>query len=155
MRQHANGTQTTVLDNIRWGLWYGIFMAVLLSALAALILLTRGTGPFSKNVVSLGTAIAIYAIGGVLGGAILGLLRPLTRYFIGVLLISIPVSLPIFAGSLLAFKGSPWSWDRITWITIAMLTFVIAPFFGIVIWFQNRRHNVSNNEVASSASPNR
>jgi hypothetical protein len=70
-------------------------------------------------------------------------------------LLSIPVSPPLFAGSLLAFKGSPWSWDRITWTTLAIMTSVIAPFCGIVSWLQNRRRNVSNDEVAASASPNR
>ena len=74
----ANHHKTTLSENLEWGLWYGCAMAAAYSAIAILLFLLRGPKPFVHNGVSLLSTIAVYAIGGILGGFILGLLRPLT-----------------------------------------------------------------------------
>jgi len=114
-------------------------MACFYSAFGLLILLTRGAKPFAANKVSPASAIAVYLISGPIAGALLGLLRPFTRHLPGAMLVSIPVSFPVFAGALLAVSGMPWTWDRGTWIMLLILTCAIGPFFGGILWYQNRR----------------
>lgn len=131
--------RTTVAENVRWGLWYGIAMACGYSAIVILIFLARGPTPFVHNGVSIVSTIAVYAVGGTLGGLILGLLRPLTRHLLGVLLTAMPVSAPLWGGILVATRGVPWGWNENTWITFAILTCFFGPLFGLVNWSQNRK----------------
>jgi hypothetical protein len=136
MRQER--TKSSVTENVKWGLWYGVFMGCFYSAFGLLILVSRGSAPFANRGISFGTTIAAYMVGGTLGGCILGLLRPITRYVLGAMLAAIPVSLPLFAGLLVAMSGSPTEWDENTWITLVGLTCVIAPFFGFLTWYRNK-----------------
>ena len=131
--------RTSLAENIEWGLWYGVAMACAYSAIAILLFLIRGPRAFIHNGISLVSTIAVYLIGGILGGLMLGALRPLTRYFLGVLLVAIPVSAPLFGGILVATKGVPWQWSEKTWITFVIATCFFGPFFGFISWRQNRK----------------
>lgn len=131
--------ETNITTNLEWGLWYGVAMACAYSAIAILLFVVRGPRAFVHNGVSLASTIAVYAIGGILGGLILGLLRPLTRYLFGVLLAAIAVSAPLFGGILVATRGVPWEWSQKTWITFTIATCVFGPLFGFINWRQNRK----------------
>ena len=113
-------------------------MGCFYSAFGLLIFSARGSTPFTNRGVSFGTTIAAYMIGGTLGGCILGLLRPITRYVLGAMLAAIPVAFPLFAGILLAMKGFPTGWSERTWISLLVLTCLIAPLFRASSWYRNK-----------------
>ena len=93
--------------NIGWGVLYGLLFATLYSAAAVLIYLFRGSEPFEANEVTLGSTVAVYFLGGILGGAIIGLLLPWTRWRIG----SVIAGLPGCLGFGLLVSGPITKWD--------------------------------------------
>jgi hypothetical protein len=80
MRSYANApVAERVKDYSRIGFWIGLG----LSAYAIVLFLIRGSKPFDALETSVVTVCLAYLFGGVLGGAIYGLLEPFTSTFIG------------------------------------------------------------------------
>ena len=130
--------RTSLSENVKWGLGWGVFMGCFYSAFAVLILFTRGPQAFSSKGASFAGMIAVYIIGGIVAGCFLGILRPITRYFVGALIAAILVSVPPFAGLLMATSGTPLQWSRNTWLTLILLTCIVAPIFGGATWYRAR-----------------
>jgi hypothetical protein len=79
-----------VLKNLRWGLGAGLFFACFFSAWVAVVYLFRGSAPFEARSVTLLSTVARYFGGGLLAGAIVGLLRSLTRWRLGAMAVGWP-----------------------------------------------------------------
>jgi hypothetical protein len=85
--------------NLKLGLFGGAFMGVFLSAIALAIVAIRGTGVLERlGHLSLGTVIATYLAGGLAGGAIFGLLLPLTTWRWGAVVVGTLVAAPFYFG---------------------------------------------------------
>lgn len=128
--------KTSLSENVKWGLGWGVFMACFYSAFAVLILLTRGPQAFTSKGASFTGMISVYIVGGILAGGILGMLRPITRHFLGAVVAAIPVSVPPSGGLLIAIRGAPLQWSRNTWLALVVLTCIIAPIFGAATWYR-------------------
>src|SRR5436190_5839394 len=64
-------------NNIRWGLRFGLTLAVLFSVYVGLLVVLEIKRPFENNHIRPLALIAAYFVGGTLGGLIVGLARPL------------------------------------------------------------------------------
>lgn len=81
--------------NLLWGIRYGVIFAAFYCATALAIFAVGGSGAFARYNISLGRTLACYLLGGIIGGAVLGLLRPLTRSWVGSAFVGVLATLPV------------------------------------------------------------
>ena len=123
------------------GLWLGASAAVFCSILAlAVTRLGGGEAVLRSQHVRLPELIPIYAIGGLGGGLIWGVLRPLNRWVWGAMVNGYCASLPGIALIVRAQArtGEPLS----TTIELTLLTNLIGALVGAYAWFYFRGDRV-------------
>lgn len=119
-------TWKRVTRSTRIGLSVGVLIAVMAS-----IAITVGLGPSYRGLLeALLTTAILYVGGGVVGGAIVGLVRPIASRSLGAALIGVLASAPFFAGTAFAVSGFEWTVD--TTITLLIVTVVLGAPLGVV-----------------------
>jgi hypothetical protein len=90
----------TTLQDMLWGIRQGVRLATIISTLTVLVGVSLGlaTGTWSTF---FAYAVLVYIAGGIIGGLLLGALRPLGRRMLCSMLIGAIVIAPFFYGSLL------------------------------------------------------
>ena len=132
---------STLNRNLRWGVGNGLYMACFFTVVVVLIrVFADHNSSSASHRLSLPVIIGVYVVGGVLAGAIVGVLRPLTRYAIGAMLVSLPAFLPIATLITMAYEGSPEHWGKAVWETVLLLTCTAGPGFGLVTWLSSQTH---------------
>jgi hypothetical protein len=129
--------------DVKGGIWIGLQFACAYSLIAFLILALGGTLGTVRGWNIFGRYLSVYVFSGVVGGAIYGVLRPLTNRQWGLMLVLSMVGLIIYPATMYTFltlngrKSEPGLW---------ILTMVVAIVFGIgaghKIWGQ-RSHRGS------------
>lgn len=100
-----------LLGNLKWGVGYGLIFAVLFSLIVIVQYLLAGPGVAASRGIPVVAAIGAYFGGGIIGGVLLGLLRPLTRWRLGSAVVGIITCLPLSVAFALAFEGRPSNWS--------------------------------------------
>ena len=100
-----------VKRNILWGIRYGLAAAVLYSILVSIQYILVGSRSLEGRGVTLLSTIVVYFVGGIAGGALVGVLRPLTRWRLGSAVVGVVVCFPLAAASLVAIDGPIASWQ--------------------------------------------
>ena len=95
------------IGNLKWGVKGGLTLAVFYSLWIGLVFLIGGADTFGRLGVSPTTVIAAYVTMGVLAGAVIGLLRPLTGNGFGAFVVGYLAAVPIAAGGMICFDGWP------------------------------------------------
>ena len=96
--------------DIRSGALAGLIAGGLLAVWATVVLVTHGGAAFESKHLTYGTTVAIYLAGGTISGAIVGALKPLARYDVGVPVVGIAAALPALVGLRIATRGiGRWS----------------------------------------------
>ena len=90
-------------------------MAAVFSCYVAIIAVARGSTHYDQYDLSLGAIIVTYFVGGVAGGAVVGVLRPLTKYFVGAALVGLVAALPLAMAVGVATHGDPRHWSADNW----------------------------------------
>lgn len=90
------------------GMILGVAMALITCVVAVTLYVLRGPAAFERLGVSLTEVVAIYCLAGVLGGAIGGLLYPLTRWRGGAALLGAFAATPLYVGAALLLSAD-WS----------------------------------------------
>jgi len=80
------------------GIVAGLAMAVLTSLAVVIMYLVRGPGTFERLGVSLGSTIGLYLAAGVVGGAVVGFLLPLTVWRWGAVFVGMVAAVPLYWG---------------------------------------------------------
>lgn len=125
----------TLWINVRWGVGWGIGLAVFFSLYALVILVLRGSEPFTRvHVTPLGT-IAAYLAGGVMAGAIVGVFRRVARHPVGAMLVGIPASFPVLVALWIATDGLPSHWNHSDRFGVIFCSLVSGPVFGFAAWY--------------------
>jgi hypothetical protein len=116
----------------------GVSVGVMFCLVALLIFLFRGHQPLDSNHVSVLRTVATYLLAGALGGLVVGLTLPLTRWMPG--------------AALVAFLAAFVVWFFVGWslspqepvLAIAHTSAVLGAAFGLPIgvgfWYQDRRY---------------
>jgi hypothetical protein len=94
-----------VWSNLLWGVYWGICGFIFYSLVAAAILLARGSAAFHAAGTTLGGAITGYLAGGLGAGIMLGLLRPLARWWWGAAVMGFFCALPVWFATMIAVQG--------------------------------------------------
>jgi RsiW-degrading membrane proteinase PrsW (M82 family) len=123
--------------NVLWGVKAGLFFASFYSLFVLLLYAFRGEEPSESKGVSLLAVVVTYFIGGVLGGAIVGLLRPFTRERWGAIVVGMIAALPVVLGFSFAMYGSIATWEGSTWGG-TLLTTVVLGTIGALAWWEPR-----------------
>ena len=102
-----------VLSNIFRGARWGLAFATVYCAYVTLIFIIGGPGVLDRYGVSLGEVVLVYVVGGILSGASVGLLLPLTRWKAGSALVGVVAMLPVFVGIAYTVAGPPpWEFPQ-------------------------------------------
>jgi hypothetical protein len=95
-----------IAANIRWGLRGGLWVAAVLSGYVVMLYVARGSAPFVANSTTLPQVLLLYAAGGLAGGILVGLLRPLTRWRAGAVFTGVLTAALVYDGAIRAVTGS-------------------------------------------------
>ena len=129
MRESPSSSARQIATDVGWGVRAGAVYGVLLSVLAIVIASLRlERRQIAAEAPELAQALLIYFGGGIVAGAIVGLLRPLTRRRDGATLVAILALLPAMFCLGLAMFGTPVAWTRAEWLGLA----ISAVVFGVL-----------------------
>lgn len=116
--------------NVRWGLTQGVVFAVIACVTVTLFEIPRWQMYREQAWLVMG----IYFASAIGAGAIVGVLRPLTRHLIGAMLVGIVAAIPFgLVGS--TISGST-SLKHIDWTFIAIIALPCGPLAGAIRWSQ-------------------
>ena len=137
-----------VLNNMRWGLSWGFKMAVAATTLATAVLLIGGPSVFEGRP-GYFQIVRFYILGGMVGGLLLGLSRPLTRYRIGIAFVGICVISGVFFSFLLFAVGMS-NLKTFDYLALAFFSLVGGPLGAEII-----RRGTSSNRNGTNSTDNR
>jgi hypothetical protein len=93
----------SVAANVAWGVKYGLGFATMLSVLVGILALLSGSAANGKHAaLDAGTIIGFYYVVGTVGGVAAGLMRPLTRFYLGRIAMAYVVLFIVYGGGTLA-----------------------------------------------------
>lgn len=95
----------------------------------------HGSAPFSAHGTSLGRMVASYFFAGIIGGAFIGLLRPISRWWWGAVLTGILVSFPILF-TLLTSVGES---GKVGVSDLLSGAVILGPAWGLLAWHGSKR----------------
>lgn len=93
----------SVTANVSWGVKYGLGFATMLSVLVGILALLSGSAADGKHAgLDAGTIIGFYYVVGIAGGVAAGLMRPLTRFYVGRVAMAYVVLFIVYGGGTIA-----------------------------------------------------
>jgi len=119
-------------------------MAVGFTVIGVVAAIVGSLDPAARNDPSLASFVAFYFLAGAVGGLLFGLLRPLTRYKAGAMLVGTAVaavSVALLARMFVVTDG----WTLFDTIAVALYSLVTGPVATLMLWkVRARRGNVSS-----------
>lgn len=125
---------TIMLRDLFWGLKWGLLFALFFSIAASLMNAVSGGAIAEQQGVSLLSSIAIYVCGGLLGGSVLGLLRPMTRRRAGASVVGFFVMMVVGTATALIILGPLPTWDEGDWIGVIITAVLLGAPGGYMYW---------------------
>jgi hypothetical protein len=122
------------VQDLKWGLKWGMWFAVFFSAIAIVMTIVTQGEVLKRQNISLPASIGIYVFGGLSGGVILGLLRPLTRKRLGATVVGILVLTPVTVVLGIMMFGPIGRWDENMLLTIILLPIILGGVGGYSYW---------------------
>jgi hypothetical protein len=120
--------------NLSWGLTWGLGFAAWFSLIAGLIYLIAPREHAGGPPVQLPHILTAYWAGGLVAGVLVGVLRPVTRYWWGAALVGLLAMIPISASIGLAMWGWFTDWTTINLQALLVYGSVVGPVGGILLW---------------------
>ena len=124
----------TLAKNLVWGMVLSLACAVVLVAYVTILFLVAGQRPFVANGITYGKIVWAYLAGGLGGGIIVGLLRPLTRRRAGGILTGILVATCAYGAIAVGISGWVTRWDTGDWVVLAILGLGGGTYGGNSFW---------------------
>jgi hypothetical protein len=118
-------------QDVRWGLKWGIAFGICLALYTLIVYLAAGDQPFHRVGASPLTVLGVYILGSLAAGAIVGLLRPLTKERDGAMLVGVLAAMPASFVINLTMFGPPNAWSAGDWFQFV----VLGAMFGAVLGF--------------------
>jgi hypothetical protein len=109
-------------------------LAGLFSAYAIVVALLHGSLVLTDKKLNVFAVVSCYLAGGAAAGSIAGLLRPLNKTMLGRALIGIAAGAPVSMSVIVLLAGPPTVWRVPEWISVAVCTFVIGPFWALYVF---------------------
>ncbi len=109
---------TKLGSNLRWGITGGLWVAAFYCIWVTGLYVVRGPEPFERNGVTFLSTIFTYLAIGIVGGGLVGLLRPFSGERFGAYGIGVLVGLLGAFALTILIAGSPARWELAEWGTI-------------------------------------
>jgi hypothetical protein len=127
---------SSLLGNLAWGVKGGVAFAIASVAWVGVLVVINGSvvlQPRHGPPVNAWLVILAYLAGGIVAGAVVGLLRPAVRWRLGAALVGMVAAVPVFAGIRFLVDGlTPWA--RGDSAVLAFCVVVGGGLAGVVIW---------------------
>lgn len=123
-------TMIRLANNVAWGIRRGVVFASVYAAWAVVLLVARGSAPFKRYGTTFGATIALYFVGGVAAGAIVGALRPLAQWRAGAAAVGVVAATPVYLATMLVLEGPGWFAPSETPITGIIFGWALFAGFG-------------------------
>src|SRR5438045_2937313 len=123
-----------LLRNLRWGIGWGVVMAVGFSLFALLQYLLRGEQVFARLGLTFVDLIKSYLGAGVVCGTVIGFLRPITRWRWGGMLVGVLLTGIGYGAIFISFDGSPQRWPTHNWVVLGIVAIVFGIYTGNREW---------------------
>lgn len=119
----------TLRHNILWGARWGLFLGGVYGLFALFVLMIRGfpEGPTQA-------VLAIYIGGGILGGAILGMLRSWIRTQGRAMAAGVVIVVPVVVGFLYLMDGPISSWGEVQVFSLIVSSLILGLMGGKIFW---------------------
>lgn len=100
-----------LLGDLKWGVGWGVFTGVVLMTFAAGVLTLRGgIGSSGARHITWSTLLALYPVGGALGGVVVGISRRRVQSRLSAMIVGPFVVLPFLTVVIWMVGGHPRSW---------------------------------------------
>lgn len=127
-----------MLQRMWLGMQIGVLVAAFLSVVALLIFLIEGPPPENQEI-TIRQLVVIYGGGGLITGAVAGLLAPATRHWAGAMAIGIIAAIPVAALALLTLYGTA-QWTRTDTEVMFIWSILVGGLVGLALWHQTRHY---------------
>ena len=119
----------------------GIAVGAVYSVYGLILFAIRGGEPFTRVGVTLPGLMVAYLISGAIGGGLLGVLQPLTRNFLGFLVVAVLAALVAVVGVAMSMNGFVTHWSGEDW----MAAVISAIMLGSITAFLSGKSRPSKN----------
>ena len=122
--------------DVRWGIGWGVAFSALYGVLVVAQYFASQGQVLERKGLHLLVVLAAYAASGVLGGAVLGILRPLGRSKGGSMLLGFIVMLPVGVMLQTAIRGLPPAWSGVDVASVILMASTMGPIAGWIAYSQ-------------------
>ena len=137
-RQPPRRAYPVVLRNLTWGSLWGLFLGGLYSLAGSAVYVLKGSSAADPGGVSLADIVSTYLLGGMAGGAIVGLLRPLTRWRTGAAVVGVVALTPVCMGFLYLMSGPIRNWAGAEIFALFVTAVPVGSYGGYQMWEPTR-----------------
>ncbi len=135
---------TSILKNLKWGLRWGLTMAVGFTVIALFASIGRYLDPSAASEPSLASLVGFYFIAGICGGLLLGLLRPIAKHKTGALFIGTAVVALYLALLDYLFYAATDGWRQVDTILVVLGALFGGPAATLIIWYVRARRGTGS-----------
>jgi hypothetical protein len=125
-------------SNVWWGTSGGLIGAALYSIIVLVVYAIQGPDALARDHVTLGSVLALYWAGGIIVGAIVGVLRPLTKVRLGAIAVGFIAALPVMAGASFLVDGVRGLLDPGSRFVSVFCSLVLGGYGGNMLWRRTR-----------------
>lgn len=124
--------------NVKWGTSWGLAFGAFYSIWVLVLFAFSGTAAFDRLRITLPKAIMFYMLGGLVVGAIVGVLRPLSTRLAGAVAVGMIATVPLALGFRLVTRGlAPWT--GVDTAALITSTIVLGGLGGLIFGSDNPR----------------
>lgn len=131
-RVDLQGKEHSFVGNIAWGIRWGVLFSLGFIAYIALLFLARGQAPFAEYGMTFGRLVTLYLGAGMASGAVVGVLRPLGRWFWGAAVIGFFAGV-VVASCLMFLENGVFAWGAEDVVKVTVLGLVWGPAGGLML----------------------
>lgn len=133
----SNQYPRSLREDTLWGVRRGLALACLYSAYVIVMAGMQRSAQLDAYGANVYELLLIYFVGGLVGGAVIGALRPLNSTAAGGTFIGALASIPFWVGTLMLFAGVPTRWDKGDWVVLSILV-GLGAFMGLHLATKDR-----------------
>lgn len=120
------------MEDVRWGLKWGTGFSVFMTLYAVGLYLVLGSEPFDRVGLRPQVVLAVYVVGSLTAGLVVGLLRRHTSTRDGSMLVGTVAALPVSFAMSLAFFGKPSAWSTGDWMQCVFMAVLFGAGLGFM-----------------------
>jgi hypothetical protein len=128
----------TITKNLKWGLRWGLILAIAFTGIALVVALATGSQSDSRGGPSLVSLVGFYFLGGTVSGLLVGLLRPIIAHKPGAILVGTLVTAELLSllDYLFVIKDH---WQTVDTELVTVVSLIAGPVTTLMILEGNSR----------------